>query len=185
MTSKEQLAAARRFAGKKSKAQGDYFEALIEAGCDYYRDHEVADIEKTPEPMRPIKDLGGGKFIAHYTKAAQADFKGLMSNGRGIMFEAKHTDTGRMEQDRVTSDQAERLERAMKFKGIAFVLCSFGYAGFYRIPWSVWRDMKGVFGHKYVTPEEVKRFEVRIGGPGVLLFLGRLEELYGVPEKEC
>ena len=81
MTPKEQLAAARRFAGKKSKAQGDYFEALIEAGCNFYRDRKVADIEKTPEPMRPIKDLGGGKFIAHYTKAAQADFKGFLFRG--------------------------------------------------------------------------------------------------------
>lgn len=60
MTPKEQLAAARRFAGKKSKAQGDYFEAMIEAGCNFYRDRKVADIEKTPEPMRPIKDLGAG-----------------------------------------------------------------------------------------------------------------------------
>ena len=62
MTPKEQLAAARRFTGKKSKAQGDYFEALIEAGCNFYRDRKVADIEKTPEPMRPIKDLGGDVY---------------------------------------------------------------------------------------------------------------------------
>ena len=91
------------------------------------------------------------------------------------MFEAKHTDTGRMEQDRVTPDQAERLERAVEYGALAFVLCSFGYAGFYRIPWTVWRDMKGIFGHKYITPEEAARFEVRIGGPGVLLFLGEAD----------
>ena len=35
--------------------------------------------------------------------------------------------------------------------------------------------MKGVFGHKYITPEEAARFEVRIGGPGVLLFLGEAD----------
>ena len=59
--------------------------------------------------MRPIKDMGGGKFLAVYTKAAQADYKGLLAGGRAINFEAKHTDTGRMEQSRVTEDQAERL----------------------------------------------------------------------------
>ena len=91
------------------------------------------------------------------------------------MFEAKHTDTGRMEQDRVTPDQAERLERAREYGAISFVLCSFGYAGFYRIPWTVWRDMKEIFGHKYITPQEVARFEVRVGGPGVLLFLREAE----------
>ena len=35
--------------------------------------------------------------------------------------------------------------------------------------------MKGIFGHKYITPEEVAQFEVHIGGPGVLLFLGNVE----------
>lgn len=164
---------ARRYAGMKSKAQGDFFENMIEAGCNYYRVNRVADIEKTPEPMRPIKDLGEGKFIAHYTKAAQVDFKGFMYGGQVVMFEAKHTDTGKMEQDRVTKDQAERLERAMKYGGVTFVLCSFGYAGFYRIPWEVWRDMKKFFGRKYITPVDVSRYEVHIGGPGVLLFLGR------------
>lgn len=177
MTEREREAAARSFAGKKAKAQGDYFEALIEAGCDFYREHRVADIEKTPEPMRPIRDLGGGKFIAHYTKAAQADFKGTLFGGRSIMFEAKHTDTGRMEWDRVTSDQADRLERAREYGAVSFVLCSFGYAGFYRIPWAVWKDMKKVFGHKYITPQEIARFEVHVGGPGVLLFLGKLDEM--------
>lgn len=92
------------------------------------------------------------------------------------MFEAKHTDTCRMEQDRVTPDQAERLERAMEYGAISFVLCSFGYAGFYRIPWDVWRNMKEIFGHKYITPKEISQFEVHIGRNGVLLFLENISK---------
>ena len=71
----------------------------------------------------------------------------------------------------MTPDQADRLERAHQFGALAFVLCSFGSVGFYRIPWEVWRDMKARYGHKYMTPQEAAPFEVRIGGPGVLLFL--------------
>ena len=149
-------AARRRYQGKVNKAQGAFFEKLIEAGCDYYRLHGVADIEKTPEPMQPIKDLGGGKFI---------------QGGRAVNFEAKYTDTGRMSQDRVTEEQAERLERAYQYGAWAFVLCSFASVGFYRIPWGVWHDLKGHFGHKYITPQEAAPYEVRIGGSGVLLFL--------------
>lgn len=175
MTPSERAKAALRYQNRKNRAQGAFFEQMINGACDFYRSRQIADIEKTPEPMRPIKDLGGGKFIAHYTKAAQADFKGFLFGGQTVMFEAKHTDTGRMEQDRVTPDQADRLERAVEYGALAFVLCSFGYAGFYRIPWTVWRDMKGIFGHKYITPEEAARFEVRIGGPGVLLFLGEAD----------
>ncbi len=171
----DEVQARRRHQGKVNKAQGAYFEKLIEGGCEYYRRKEIADIEKTPEPMQPIRDMGDGKFIAHYVKAAQADFKGFMMGGRAVNFEAKYTDTGRMSQDRVTEDQAERLERAYRYGAHAFVLCSFGSVGFYRVPWEVWRDMKAHFGHKYITPHEVAAFELRIGGPGVLLFLEGLE----------
>lgn len=159
-----------------SRARGQHFEEIIETACDYYRMKGTADIEKTPEPMRPIKDLGGGRFIAVYTKAAQADFKGTLAGGRSINFEAKHTDKGKMEQDRVTEDQEKRLESTAALGGISFVLCYFGGLDCFRVPWTVWRDMKGRFGHKYITPQEVEPYRVRFGGPGVLLFLEGLEE---------
>lgn len=167
----ERTVQARRAQGQRNRAQGASFERLIEQACDYYRSKGIADIEKTPEPMQPVKDLGGGKFIAHYTAAAQADYKGFLKGGRAVNFEAKHTDTGRMDQSRVTDDQAERLERAHCFGALAFVLCSFGGTDISRVPWEVWRGMKSRFGHKYITPQEVTSYRVRIGGAGVPLFL--------------
>lgn len=68
-------AARRQYQGSISRANGLHFEEIIDAGCNYYRVKGAADIEKTPEPMRPIKDMGGGKFLAVYTKAAQADYQ--------------------------------------------------------------------------------------------------------------
>ena len=64
--------AALRYQNRKNRAQGSLFEQMINA-CDFYRSRQIADIEKTPEPMQPTKDLGGGKFIAHYTSTALAD----------------------------------------------------------------------------------------------------------------
>lgn len=177
-------AARRQHQGSISRANGLHFEEIIDAGCNYYRVKGAADIEKTPEPMRAIKDMGGGKFLAVYTKAAQADYKGLLAGGRAINFEAKHTDTGRMEQSRVTEDQAERLQRCAALGGIAFVLCSFGPMDFFRVPWNVWQNMKGRFGHKYITPQEVETFRVRFGGPGVLLFLEGIGGKHGLPDAE-
>ena len=144
---------------------------MINGACDFYRLRQIADIEKTPEPMQPTKDLGGADVVGDELPAAQADYKGFLFGGRAVNFEAKYTDTERMNQDRVTPDQTDRLERAHQFGALAFVLCSFGSVGFYRIPWEVWRDMKARYGHKYMTPQEAAPFEVRIGGPGVLLFL--------------
>ena len=172
---KSQRAAAQQYQNAVNNAQGHSFEDYIKRACALYAQQGRAEIEKTPEPMQPIKDLGGGKFIAHYTSTAQADFKGFLMGGVAVNFEAKYTDTGKMAQDRVTEDQAERLERANQYGAHAFVLCSFGAIGFYRVPWTVWRDLKAHFGHKYITPQEAERFKVRIGGPGVLLFLEGLE----------
>ncbi len=162
--------------GAMSREQGLLFERMIEQACDYYRTKGIADIEKTPEPMQPVKDLGNGRFIAHYVKAAQADFKGTLRGGRSINFEAKFTSSGKIEQTRVTPDQTDRLERTEALGGLSFVLCGFIGGMVYRVPWAVWRDLKGHYGHKYITVSEADPYRIRIGGPGVPLFLEGLEK---------
>ena len=166
----------RSYRGAQNKALGAAFEKLISAGCDFYREQGIADIEKTPEPMQPIKELGHGRFIAHYLTTAQADFKGYMMGGRAICIEAKHTTTGKLEQDRVTPEQAACLTRAHNYGAYAFVLASFGPLDIYRVPWPVWADMKNRYGHKYITPKEAAPYKVRIGPRGALLFLEGLED---------
>ena len=99
--------ARRSYIGARNRAEGAGFESLISSACDYYRAIGLADIEKTPEPMKP---LGGadrsGRFLACYTKQALPDYKGVLSGGRAVVFEAKHTDTGRLLYDRVSAEQA-------------------------------------------------------------------------------
>lgn len=113
MTKTEKALLLRR-QNQLNRHRGAQFEDLIRAACDYYRGRGVADIEKTPEEMKPIKNMGKGHFVAVYVKKAQADFKGFLRGGLAVNFEAKHTDTPRMEQDRVTPEQADRLERALQ-----------------------------------------------------------------------
>lgn len=175
MTKTEKALLIRR-RNQLNRHQGANFEELIKSACEYYRGRGVADIEKTPEEMKPLKNMGAGRFVAVYVKKAQADFKGFLRGGRAVNFEAKHTDTPRMEQDRVTPEQAERLERAFTYGAAAFVVCSFSGRDFFRVPWEVWRSMRALYGHKYMTVQEAEPFRVPIGGPGVLLFLEGLEE---------
>ena len=167
----------RSYMGARSRAEGAGFEAIISSACDYYRAIGRADIEKTPEPMKP---LGGadrsGRFLACYTKQAQPDYKGVLSGGRAVVFEAKHTDTGRLLSDRVSAEQAACLRRISRLGGIAFVLCSFNGREFYRIPWPIWEDMKNVFGRKYITPADLAEYRIRVAVPGVLLFLEGVKE---------
>ena len=181
MTEQEKQQILRRYQGKVSRIQGQQFEDLISAGCDYYRDQMIADIEKTPEPMKPIKSLGGGRFVAVYTKEAQCDYKGYLRGGKAVYFEAKSTDTGRMEYDRLTENQRDRLDRAYQMGTHSFVLVCFGMVSFHRVPWPIWRDMKKHFGHKYITPQEVAAYRLRIAAPDVLMFLDNLNESEDTP----
>ena len=160
----------RKTMGRLSKYQGQRFEQQIEVACDHYRRIGAADIQKTPEPMKPVKSLGQGKFVAVYTTKAQADFKGTLMGGQSVLFEAKTTNTGKMEQRRVTPEQQEQLEREWNMGADVFVLCHFCGQGVYRIPWRVWRDMKGAVGRKYIKPEDIPPLRVQMKN-GVLDFL--------------
>lgn len=162
----------RSYIGARSRAEGAGFERIIDNACAYYRSIGLADIEKTPEPMKPLGNADrAGRFLACFTKKAQPDYSGLLNGGRAIKFEAKHTDSDRITQDRVSNAQSLRLASTERLGGVAFVLCSFGSRAFYRVPWAVWRDMKEYFGRKYITPADVEIYRVKFGGPGVLLFL--------------
>lgn len=148
--------------GSRSRASGAAFEKLIEVSCEVYKNRKLAYIEKTPEPMRPISGADRqGKFTAIYTAAAQPDYKGTLSGGRAVVFEAKHTDSDTMKQERVTPAQAEVLSMHYALGALCFVLISIKDRCF-AIPWTVWDDMKQIYGRKYITASDVEKYEVKI-----------------------
>ena len=101
----------RQLLGKIARAKGERFESRLDAAFAYYKKTGFADVEKTPEPMKPIQSLSNGRFIACFVKKAQPDYKGILKGGREIMFEAKFTATDRMEQSRVLPGQCEYMDR--------------------------------------------------------------------------
>ena len=161
----------RQLMGKISKAKGKHFEVRLDASFAYYRDRGYAIIEKTPEPMRPTKNLGNGKFIAFFEKKAQPDYKGTIKGGRTVMFEAKFTAKDRMEQDRVEREQGEYLDRHERLGARCYVLDGFGSGEVYRIPWPAWRAMKELFGRKYVTEADLEQYRVHTAWNATLQLL--------------
>lgn len=161
----------RQIQGARSKAVGEHFENMITGACFFYYEKNLAHIEKTPEPMKAIKPIPRmpGKFIAHFEKAAQPDYKGTLLGGKAIVFEAKHTDHDRIERGRVTQEQLDGLEKHHKLGALAFVFVSFGFQSFYRIPWTVWRDMKDLYGRKYLKADELDKY--RLPAPGGVIRL--------------
>lgn len=161
----------RQLQGKLAKEKGKRFEARLDATFVYYKERGYAVIEKTPEPMRPTRSLGNGKFVAYYEKKAQPDYKGTIKGGRTVMFEAKYTSTDRMEQSRVLDSQAAYLDKHAALGARCYVLAGFDSGEVYCIPWAVWSEMKEHFGRKYVTEADLEQYRVRQSWNGVLLIL--------------
>lgn len=165
----------RQYQGTVSKAKGKYFEDYIDKSFDYYRYKGVAAIEKTPEPMRPIKPIGNGQFIAFFEKKAQPDYKGTAKGGQSVLFEAKFTSADRMEYSRVRQEQADSLTTHQRLGAKCFVIVGFDSGVVYRVPWSIWQNMKENFGRKYVTEADIKDYRVETTGNGVLLLLDNMK----------
>ena len=148
--------------GSRSRESGAAFEKLIEVSCEVYKSRGIAYIEKTPEPMRPVSGADRcGRFTAVYTATAQPDYKGTLSGGRAVVFEAKHTDSDTAKQERVTPAQAEALSMHYNLGALCFVLISIKDRCF-AIPWNAWDDMKQIYGRKYITASDVKEYEAKI-----------------------
>ena len=97
----------------------------------------------------------------YYEKKGQPDYKGILCDGSGIMFEAKHTDSDRINQSAVTDKQWESLDIYEKFGAHCYVMVSMGLMRFYRVPWDVWKQMKKRFGHKFMTEQELKPYQLQ------------------------
>lgn len=160
-----------QLAGRAARANGELFEEMLKRSCDYYLERGMAKIEKTPEPMKPLGAKNArGQFLACLTKQAQPDYGGTLKGGMSIYFEAKHTETDRIEWSRLTEEQRSDLEDHYKLGAFTYVMVSFGFTEFYRIPWPVWRDMVEIFGRKHIKKGDITKYRVPAVG-GIIKFL--------------
>ena len=157
--------------GATNRAQGYIFETAIEAACAAYRASGRADIEKTPEPMRVLKNAGGGKFVCTFEKRAQPDFKGTLAGGRAVCFEAKYTENERIEKQVVKPWQADALEQHQSLGAYCFVMVSFRMETVSAVPWDYLKDMQKIYGRAYMTRKEAEAFRISYASGGYFDFL--------------
>lgn len=151
----------RQIIGRRSKASGETFERWLTNACEFYLREGWAYIEKTPEPFHITGKDTNGVVRGYYEKKGQPDYKGILCDGTGIMFEAKHTDSDRINQSVVTDKQWESLDIYERLGAHCYVMVSMGLINFYRVPWSIWKQMKELFGHKFMTEQELKPYQLQ------------------------
>ena len=150
----------RQIIGRRSKASGEAFERWLSDACEFYLRNGWAHIEKTPEPFHITGKDRNGVVRGYYEKKGQPDYKGVLCDGTGIMFEAKHTDSDRINQNVVTDTQWESLDIYEQFGAHCYVMVSLGLVKFYRVPWKIWKPMKERFGHKFMTEQELEPYRL-------------------------
>lgn len=155
-----------------ARAYGELFERLLEVSCSYYRRFGVADIQKTPEPMKVIEPINRSKgvFKAVFEKQAQPDFKGVLKGGQMILFEAKRTQASSIPKKRVSDEQAANFSSAEKLGATCFIVVSFNERRFFRVPWNVWNSMEVVFKKKSVNEKDLEKYEIPFEN-GMIQFL--------------
>ena len=165
------------FRGRTANKSGQFFETLVEYSCARYKQAKIADIQKTPEPMKILKPINRsrGTFEAVFAKQAQPDFKGVLCGGRMIMFEAKRTKATSIAKDRISDEQAINLNSATELGAECFVLVSFSEQRYFKVPWMKWRNMEMEFNKKSVNQDDLHPYEVYFEG-GMLDFLRTFEE---------
>lgn len=155
----------RQYQGRRNRELGEQLEEYIKAACELYRLYHLAEVEKTPEPVKVMGakhrlSNGAFGFEGVFTAQAQPDFKGTLKGGRSVVFEAKASESGQIRQTVVTPEQARALTSHAALGAAAFVLVSLSLRDFYRVPWSVWTDMKSLYGHKYMSATELEDYRV-------------------------
>ena len=71
----------------------------------------------------------------------------------------------------ISPEQEKQLDSHTTLGAECFVMVSFDFRQYFKVPWPIFRDMKQHYGRKYITPEDVGAYEVKYSG-GVLRFLG-------------
>lgn len=155
-------AAMNSLRGRRNKKEGEFFEELIEKACSVYKDKHIANIEKTPEPMKILRRMEEGKFVACFKKSAQPDFKGTLMGGRSICFDAKSTCTGKIPVSALTDEQIDSLTEHTLLGALTGVLCCYDFNTFAFIPFDIFMKAKELNGHKHWTAEEAKEHAVYV-----------------------
>ena len=162
----------RQIIGRRSKESGEAFERCLSNACEFYLQRGWAHIEKTPGPFHITGKDGNGVVRGYYEKKGQPDYKGILCDGTGIMFEAKHTDSDRINQNVITDTQWKSLDIYEKFGAHCYVMVSIGLAKFYRVPWDIWKRMKELFGHKFMTEQELETYRLQECPAAILILEG-------------
>ena len=160
--------------------RGKAWEQFLELIHARYEAHGRAVVIRTPPPMRIIRSLKGGQFMAVYEKEGPPDYV-LLAGGLSVMAEAKECKASRWPMKNLHAHQARRLDQWQAQGGVGVVLLRHHESNTaWILPWNtlgpVWNrwnlqartGRRAASGTASLTVLEIDRLGVPFSGAGYL-----------------
>jgi len=121
----------------------------------------IAWIRKIPTPIKVLRPLGAGKFLAVFSASAGADYVGTLEGGRAVVVEAKELKKGpSLPARRFTGAEVDHLTNTMEAGGLAIVFVRRVIDGsLWAIPWSEYSAILAT-GRKSMNLDKAPEFRV-------------------------
>lgn len=148
----------RSFQSKVNNHLGGLFEARLKIACDFYRQNQIAKIEKIAEPFKVLKTKRNGRFEGIFTANAEPDFQGTLCGGYSIVFESKYTTTDTFKLSVLSEKQKESLKKHLELGAYVYVAVGIQERYFF-IPFEFLRE-KEREKKKSFKADDLKEFEV-------------------------
>lgn len=154
--------------------RGSTLEEMINMTNEYYRDNNLALIQKIPTPITPVKIDQSTRHItlAYFEKQSTVDYIGTVQ-GIPVCFDAKECAVNTFPMMNIHEHQVKFMEDFEKQGGISFILLYYSHLDeTYYIPFE---DVKRFFdrsrggGRKSFTYEEINKEFIVKKAPGALV----------------
>lgn len=157
--------------------RGSALETMINYTNDFYRQKNVAIIQKIPTPITPV-EVDNEKHIikkAYFDAQSTVDYIG-MAQGIGLCFDAKETAQNHLPLQNIHAHQVDFMERFVLQGGISFLLVHFSLLGkYYFLPFSQlkrWWEQAKNGGRKSIPLSAFEeKFEITQEKNGILNYL--------------
>jgi len=118
--------------------KGDVLEELILVTNDYYKQINLARIDKIPTPVKVINIDDKGMIIkGFFEKKSTVDFTGIIQ-GTGIAFDVKETTLKSLPLQNIHEHQIEYMRDITNQGGLSFIIVHFKFCDeYYLIPFEV------------------------------------------------
>lgn len=148
----------------KMANKGVFLENMLEFTNEVYKNRGIANVQKIPIPIKILKESKGKIVNGYREKKSTVDYRGTISPGIPVSFDAKETaDEEGLPMANIIDHQIDFMRQAMGIGEITFLICYMSkFNKTYYIPgetviekWDLWQANKGKIGFNTIYIQDM------------------------------